>query len=156
MSKEKKGFFNRLVASLSKTRSSIASGIDSIFSGFTSIDDEFYEEIEEILIMGDIGVNTTMKIIDNLKEQVKINKIKEPVQFKELLINSIKEQMHLEENAYDFENEKSVILVIGVNGVGKTTSVGKLAGLLKSNNKRVIPLGLPQLNSLKSGAIGQA
>jgi fused signal recognition particle receptor len=138
MSQEKKGFFGKLVNGLSKTRNSIVSGMDSIFSGFTSIDEEFYEEIEEILIMGDIGINTTMKIVENLKEKVKENKIKEPSQCKELLINSIKEQMYLEESAYNFEKQKSVVLVIGVNGVGKTTSVGKLAGLLKENNKKVI------------------
>lgn len=138
MSQEKKGFFGKLVNGLSKTRNSIVSGMDSIFSGFTSIDEEFYEEIEEILIMGDIGINTTMKIVENLKEKVKENKIKEPSQCKELLINSIKEQMYLEESAYNFEKQKSVVLVIGVNGVGKTTSVGKLAGLLKENNRKVI------------------
>jgi fused signal recognition particle receptor len=127
MGEEKKGFWSRLVSGLSKTRDNIVSGIDSIFSGFSSIDDDFYEEIEEILIMGDIGVNATEAIIENLKEKVKENKIKDPAECKELLINSIKEQMDVGETAYRFENEKSVVLVIGVNGVGKTTSVGKLA-----------------------------
>ena len=105
MGEEKKGFWSRLVSGLSKTRDNIVSGIDSIFSGFSSIDDDFYEEIEEILIMGDIGV---------------------------------KEQMDVGETAYRFENEKSVVLVIGVNGVGKTTSVGKLAGKLKDQGKKVV------------------
>ena len=138
MSEEKKGFFGRLVAGLTKTRDNIVSGIDSIFSGFSSIDDDFYEEIEEILIMGDIGVNATEAIIENLKEKVKENKIKDPAECKELLINSIKEQMDVGETAYRFENEKSVVLVIGVNGVGKTTSVGKLAGKLKDQGKKVV------------------
>lgn len=138
MSEEKKGFWSRLVSGLSKTRDNIVSGIDSIFSGFSSIDEEFYEEIEEILIMGDIGVNATEAIIENLKEKVKENKIKDPAECKELLIRSIKEQMDVGETAYRFENEKSVVLIIGVNGVGKTTSVGKLAGKLKDQGKRVV------------------
>lgn len=138
MAEEKKGFFKRLVSGLTKTRKNIVSGIDSIFNGFSHIDDEFYEEIEEILVMGDIGVKATGEIIENLKEKVKENRIKEPADCKELLINSIKEQMHVGETAYRFEEEKSVVLVIGVNGVGKTTTIGKLAGKLKSQGKRVI------------------
>ena len=134
---EKKGFFGKLVSGLTKTRNSIVSGLDSIFSGFSHIDDDFYEELEEILIMSDIGVNTTMEIIEKLKEQVKELKIKEPEDCKELLIKNIEEQMDLGENAYDFENEKSVVMVIGVNGVGKTTSIGKLAAQLKGNCKKV-------------------
>ena len=135
---EKKGFFKKLVEGLTKTRDNVVSKIDSIFSGFSSIDEDFYEEIEEILIMGDIGINATNDIIENLKAKVKENKIKEPSECKELLISSIKEQMDIGENAYDFENRKSVVLVIGVNGVGKTTSVGKMAGQLKAQGKKVI------------------
>lgn len=138
MSEEKQGFFSRLVKGLSKTRDNIVSGIDAIFSGFSSIDDDFYEEIEEILIMGDIGVHATMEIIENLKAKVKEEHIKEPAACKELLIQSIKEQMNVGETAYRFEEEKSVVLVIGVNGVGKTTSIGKLAGKLKSQGKKVV------------------
>lgn len=138
MGEEKKGFWSRLVSGLSKTRDNIVSGIDSVFRGFSNIDDEFYEEIEEILIMGDIGVNATESIIENLKQKVKEKHIKEPAECKELLISSIKEQMDVGETAYRFENEKSVVLVIGVNGVGKTTSVGKLAGKLKDQGKKVI------------------
>ncbi len=136
--KEKKGFFSRLVQGLTKTRDTIVSGIDSIFSGFSSIDDDFYEELEEILIMGDLGVHATTEILENLKAKVKEQHIKEPAQCKELLISSIKEQMDVGETAYQFEHETSVVLVIGVNGVGKTTSVGKLAGKLKGQGKRVV------------------
>lgn len=136
--KEKKGFFKRLVEGLSKTRENIVSGIDSIFSGYSSIDDDFYEEIEEILVMGDLGINTTTAIIERLKDQVSKQHIKEPMECKKLLMDSIKEQMQVRETAYEFENRKSVILVIGVNGVGKTTSVGKLAGKLKGQGKKVI------------------
>lgn len=134
----KKGFFKRLVEGLTKTRNNIVSGIDKIFSGFSSIDDDFYEEIEEILVMGDLGINATTAIIEDLKKKVKENKIKEPAECKQLLIDSIKEQMNVGEMAYEFENRQSVVLVIGVNGVGKTTSVGKLAGKLKDQGKKVI------------------
>lgn len=135
---EKTGFFGKLVSGLTKTRNSIVSGLDSIFSGFSNIDDDFYEELEEILILSDIGVNTTMEIIEKLKEQVKELKIKEPEECKELLIKNIEEQMDLGENAYDFENQRSVVMVIGVNGVGKTTSIGKLASQFKNDGKKVV------------------
>ncbi len=138
MAEEKKGFFRRLVKGLSKTRDNIVSGIDSIFHGFSSIDDDFYEEIEEILVMGDIGINTTTAIIENLKKEVAERHIKQPSECKQLLIDSIKQQMAVGDTAYEFENRKSVILVIGVNGVGKTTSVGKLAGKLKDQGKKVV------------------
>ncbi|MBQ5918858.1 MAG: signal recognition particle-docking protein FtsY [Lachnospiraceae bacterium] len=152
MSEEKKGFFKRLVSGLSKTRANIVSGFESIFSAFKSIDDDFYEELEEILIMGDIGVATTEKIIDNLKVKVKEQKIKEPAMCKQLLMDSIKEQMDLGEAAYDYENQTSVLLVIGVNGVGKTTSIGKLAGQFKSNGKKVV---LAAADTFRAAAIEQ-
>ena len=133
---ENKGFFKRLVSGLSKTRNSIASSINSVFSGFSKIDEDFYEELEEILIMADMGIHTTQNIIDTLREKVKEEKIKEPEECRELLINSIKEQMKVDEHAYDFENEKSVVLLIGVNGVGKTTTTGKLASKYKNEGKK--------------------
>ena len=135
---EKKGFFKRLVEGLTKTRNTIVSGIDSIFSGFSSIDDDFYDEIEEILIMGDLGINATTSIIEDLKRKVKEQHIKNPSECKELLIESIKDEMNVGETAYEFENRTSVVLVIGVNGVGKTTSIGKLAGKLKDQGKKVV------------------
>lgn len=135
---EKKGFFKRLVEGLTKTRNNIVSGIDSIFSGFSAIDEDFYEEIEEILIMGDLGINATTAIIEDLKQKVKEQHIKEPSACKQLLIDNIKAQMNVGETAYEFENRQSVVLVIGVNGVGKTTSIGKLAGKLKDQGKKVI------------------
>ncbi len=138
MSEGKKGFFARLKEGLTKTRNNIVRGIDSLFSGFSAIDDDFYEELEEILIMGDIGVNATTEIVSRLKTQVREQHIKEPRECKELLIDGIKEQMRVGENAYDFEKRQSVIMVIGVNGVGKTTSVGKLAGRFKDDGRRVL------------------
>ncbi|MBE6015152.1 MAG: signal recognition particle-docking protein FtsY [Lachnospiraceae bacterium] len=138
MSEEKKGFFGRLVAGLTKTRDNFVAGIDGVFNGFSKIDDDFYEEIEEILITGDIGVRTTDTILEHLKERVKKEHIKEPAECKQILIDEIKEQMKLGETAYEFEEKTSVVLVIGVNGVGKTTSIGKLAANLKNSGKRVI------------------
>lgn len=138
MGEEKKGFFSRLKEGLSKTRNNIVRGIDNVFSGFSAIDEDFYEELEEILIMGDIGVNATGEIVERLKAQVKEQRIKEPYACKQLLIDSIREQMRVDDTAYDFEHQKSVIMVIGVNGVGKTTSVGKLAGKLKDNGLKVL------------------
>ena len=138
MAEEKKGFFKRLVSGLTKTRENIVSSIDSIFSGYSSIDDDVDEEIEQILVMGDLGINATNNIIEDLKRQVAEKKIKDPQECKKLLMDSIKAQMAVGEAAYEFENRKSVVLVIGVNGVGKTTSVGKLAGKLKDQGKKVV------------------
>lgn len=138
MSEEKKGFFTRLKQGLKKTRDNIVNGIDTVFGGFSAIDEDFYEELEEILIMGDIGVNATTAIVERLKKQVKEQHIKEPTECKQLLIESIKEQMQVGETAYEFEEKQSVVMVIGVNGVGKTTSVGKLAGKLKDNGRKVL------------------
>ena len=142
MAEGKKGFFGRLVEGLTKTRNNIVSGIDSIFSGFSAIDDDFYEEIEETLIMGDLGIQTTMSIVEDLRNKVKEQHIKDPEQCKEIL----------GENAYDFEQRKSVVLVIGVNGVGKTTSVGKLAGQLKDSGHKVI---LAAADTFRAAAIEQ-
>ena len=149
---EKKGFFGKLVAGLQKTRDNIISGMDSIFSGFSAIDDEFYEEIEETLIMGDLGIQTTMSIVEDLRKKVKEQGIKDPAECKELLMESIRDQMDLGENAYEYENRQSVLLIIGVNGVGKTTSVGKLAGQLKDDGKKVI---LAAADTFRAAAIEQ-
>lgn len=138
MGEEKKGFFKRLVSGLTKTRDSIVFGIDSIFNGFSKIDEEFYEELEEVLIMGDLGVSSTYAVLDDLRRKVKEQHIKEPAACKQILIDSIKEQMRVEETAYEFENRTSVVLIIGVNGVGKTTTIGKLAGKLRAQNKKVV------------------
>ena len=152
MEEKKKGFFSRLVEGLNKTRANIVSGMDSIFSGFSAIDDDFYEELEETLIMGDLGIQTTMTIIEDLRRRVKEQHIKEPAECRKLLIESIREQMNLGENAYEFENRRSVVLVIGVNGVGKTTSIGKLAGQLKDSGKRVV---LAAADTFRAAAIEQ-
>jgi len=138
MSEEKKGFFGRLKAGLTKTRDSIVRGMDSVFGGYTNIDDDFYEELEEIMIMGDIGINATSEILERLKDEVKKQHIKEPAQCRQLLMDSIIAQMEVGETAYDFEKTQAVVMIVGVNGVGKTTSVGKLAGHLKAQGKKVL------------------
>ncbi len=148
---EKVGFFKRLRNGLEKTRKSFVSGVDSLFNGFSEIDDDFYEELEELLVMGDIGINTTMRIIDGLKEKVKEQRIKEASACKQLLIDTIKNQMQVHEDAYEFLNRKSVLLLIGVNGVGKTTSVGKLAGQFKNMGKKVMLAA----DTFRAGAIDQ-
>lgn len=135
---EKRGFFARLKEGLTKTRNNIVSGIDAVFSGFTKIDEEFYEELEEILIMGDIGVHATEEIIDALKQKVKEQHISKPEDCKTLLVQTIKDQMRVEETAYEFEQKRSIVFVIGVNGVGKTTSIGKLAAILKAQGRHVL------------------
>lgn len=149
---EKKGFFSKLKDGLTKTRDSFVAGVDSIFSGFSEIDDDFYEELEEVLIMADIGVATTEKIIEDLRGKVKEQRIKEISVCRQLLIDTIKEQMRVDKHAYDFVDQTSVVLLIGVNGVGKTTSVGKLAGQFKDRGKKVV---LAAADTFRAAAIEQ-
>ena len=149
---EKRGFFGRLKDGLTKTRDNLVSGLDNLFSGFSEIDEDFYEELEEIMIMADIGVATTEKIIEDLREKVKEQHIKDASVCRKLLMDSIKEQMHVDETAYEFEHRRSVVLMIGVNGVGKTTSVGKLAGQMKAQGKKVI---LAAADTFRAAAIEQ-
>ena len=132
------GFFDRLKQGLTRTRSGIVENLNNVFAAYEEIDDEFFEDLEEVMVSGDIGVRTTEEILDDLHEKVAQNKVKNPAQCKKVLMNSIKDAMRTYEADYEFENRKSVILVIGVNGVGKTTSVGKLASLYRLQNKRVI------------------
>lgn len=138
MEEKKKGFFGRLVEGLTKTRSAVVNSIESVFLGYDVVDEDFFEELEETLIMGDIGVRASNDIIEELRNRVKEDKIKNPVECKQILIETIRKRMDLGENAYAFENQKSVVLIIGVNGVGKTTSVGKLASKLRQMNKKVL------------------
>ncbi len=135
---EKKGFFKRLKEGMTKTRSNLVNGLDAIFHGFSKIDEDFYEELEEILIMADIGVATTEEILEQLRAKVKERHVKEPAECRALLMESIKEQMQPPEDAYAFEDKKTVIMMVGVNGVGKTTTAGKIAGSLKSEGKKVL------------------
>ncbi len=152
---EKVSFWQRLIKGLTKTRDNFIKSMDYVFNGFTNIDEDFYEELEEVLIMGDIGVRTTESILDDLREAVKKEHIKEPAQCKEFLINEIKEQMSLDETSFDFEKKTSVVLVIGVNGVGKTTTIGKLAGKLKLSGKKVMVAGADTFRAAASDQLKQ-
>ncbi len=136
--KEKKGFFRRLADGLSKTRNSIISGFDNVMTTYTEIDDDFYEELEEILVMGDIGITASTNIIEDLQEKVKYERVRNPKECRRLLMESIEDQMHVADAEYAFEKQKSVVLVVGVNGVGKTTSIGKLAWSLKNQGRSVV------------------
>jgi len=138
LSEENTGFFAKLKQGLSKTRDNIVAGMDAVFAAPEYVDDDFFDELEELLIMGDVGINATTEIMDRLREEVKDKCIVDRKVCKKLLIKSIREQMRVGETAYDFEKEQSIILVIGVNGVGKTTSVGKLAGKLNNAGRKVL------------------
>ena len=149
---ENKGFFRKLLSGLGKTRANIASGIGSIFSGHDKIDEDFYDDLEENLILADIGVETTERLLDEMRDRVKEEKIKDPAECRALLISELKEQMRVTEEDYDFEKRTSVVLVVGVNGVGKTTSIGKLAGLYKGEGKKVL---LAAADTFRAGAVEQ-
>lgn len=149
---EKVGFFQKLKQGLTKTRNNISYELDSMFHGFAEIDDDLYEELEEILITSDIGVNTTEEIIDQLKEDVIEKHIFKPEDLKQCLIDTIAEKMKVCDNDYEFENKKSVVLVIGVNGVGKTTSIGKLAAKYKRAGKKVV---LAAADTFRAAAVEQ-
>ncbi len=149
--KEKKGFFKRLKEGLSKTRNNIAESFNNLFKA-SELDDDFYEELEETLVMSDMGFETTERIIDDLKAQVKELKIKEAQACKDLVINIIRDQMSVDDSAYDFESKKTVVFVIGVNGVGKTTSIGKLAAQYKAQGKKVL---MAAADTFRAAAIDQ-
>ena len=149
--KEKKGFFARLKAGLAKTRDNIVESFTDVF-GASHIDDDFYENLEETFIMADMGYETTEKVIEGLKQKVEDSHIKEPAACKELVINIIKNQMSVDDSAYDFENKKSVVLVIGVNGVGKTTTIGKLAAQYRQRGKKVL---MAAADTFRAAAIDQ-
>lgn len=145
------GFFSRLKEGLSKTRNSISQSFANVFKA-NEIDDDFYDELEETLVMSDIGFETTEKIIDDLKVRVKENHMKEAAACRDLVINIIRDQMSVDETAYDFEDKKTVVFVIGVNGVGKTTSIGKLAAQYKARGKKVL---MAAADTFRAAAIDQ-
>ncbi len=135
---EKKGFFARLKEGLAKTRANITDNMDMVFASYDKVTDEFLEELEETMIMGDIGVKTTEELLDHLRQQVKEEKIRWAADCRQELLLAIRNQMKQGKDAYDFEKGPAVILVIGVNGVGKTTSIGKLAANYKNQGKKVL------------------
>lgn len=132
------GFFKRLIGGLSKTQQVLVRGIDDVMKRHERIDEDFYDDLEEIMIKGDIGVRTTEEILDELRDRVREKRVKEPRDCADILIDIIRSRMLTTEEDYAFEKEKSAVLVIGVNGAGKTTSVGKLASIFRKKGKRVI------------------
>ena len=132
------GFFDRLKEGLKKTRANFTDSMDQIFNSYERVDEDFYEELEETMIMGDIGVKTTQDLLDHLREEVRAERIKYAADCRQELILGIRNRMKQGKDAYDFEKGPAVVLVIGVNGVGKTTSIGKLAANYKKQGKRVL------------------
>ena len=148
----KMGLFARLKAGLDKTRKNILGGVDGVLGSFTKIDEELFEELEEVLITADMGVSTTMDLIDTLRERVKKERCKDPKEIKRLLIEEI---TNILEEGADLQQEfpsPTVLLVIGVNGVGKTTTIGKIGYLLKKQNKKVL---LAAADTFRAAAIDQ-
>ena len=132
------GFFEKLKTGLSKTKESFNTKINDVFSNFRKVDEEFLEELEEVLIMSDMGVDTSVKIVDNLRKRIKKDNIKEEEEVKEALRDEIKKIFDEVDNSLNLNTKPSVILVVGVNGVGKTTSIGKIANKLKNDGKKVV------------------
>ncbi len=132
------GFFDKLKQGLTKTKESINDKINNVFSNFRKVDEELLEELEEALVMSDIGMETSVKIINNLRERVKKEKIEDSEQVKEVLREEIEKILEEPDNSLKLETKPSVILVIGVNGVGKTTSIGKMAARLARDGKKVV------------------
>ncbi len=132
------GFFARLKEGLTKTRNNMVGNLDGVFNGHTKIDEDFYEELEEILIMGDVGIHATEEILTKLRAAVKEEHIKQPLACRDYLVSLIKEQMKVSESDYEFMDKPSIVMVIGVNGVGKTTTIGKLASIYRNRGKKVL------------------
>lgn len=148
---KKKGFFTKLKEGLNKTRKNIIDSIDRVLGSFTKIDEELFEELEESLIMADIGVETTDRIVNSLREHVKRERVTEPIQIKQILIDEITQILEEGETKLDMPSPV-IILVIGVNGVGKTTSIGKLANKYKNEGKKVL---LAAADTFRAAAIDQ-
>lgn len=149
--KPKKGFFAKLFEGLGKTRKNIMGGVDAVLGAFTVIDEDLFEELEEVLIMADIGVETTMNIIETLRSRVKKERVTDPSSIKTMLIEEITEILKDDNNFVELPSP-TVMLVIGVNGVGKTTTIGKLAHNYKVEGKKVI---LAAADTFRAAAIDQ-
>ena len=145
------GFFTKLKDGLKKTKNNVISQVETMIKSFSKIDDELFDRLEELLIMGDVGVNTAQKICELLKEKVKKESIKDPNLIYNLLEKIIAEIVS-GETKLNLSTKPSVILIVGVNGVGKTTTIGKLAYELKNNNKKVI---LAAADTFRAAAIDQ-
>ncbi|WP_212505696.1 signal recognition particle-docking protein FtsY [Anaerotalea alkaliphila] len=149
---KKKGFFGKLVEGLSKTRNNILGGVEQVIHNFKAIDEDFLEELEEALIVADLGVGTTIRIMEDLRVKIKERKLRDVQDVRGLLQEELVEIMRTDQDPYIFERERSVLLVIGVNGVGKTTTIGKLAHQYKSQGKKVV---LAAADTFRAAAIDQ-
>ncbi len=132
------GFFDKLKNGLNKTKKSFDEKINNVFSSFRKVDEEFLDELEEILIMSDIGMDTSIKIIGNLRERIKKEKIQDETEVKQALREEMQKILDVTDISLHLNTKPSVILVIGVNGVGKTTSIGKIANRLAKDDKKVV------------------
>lgn len=132
------GFFDKLKNGLNKTKESINEKINNVFSNFRKVDEDFLEELEEILIMSDIGVETSTKIIANLRERMKKEKIEDEEEVKKVLRDEMKKILDVTDISLNLNTKPSIILVVGVNGVGKTTSIGKIANRLAKDGKKIV------------------
>ena len=132
------GFFDKIKAGLSKTRDALNSTLGSVFSGFSEIDDDFYDELEESLILADLGMDTTMKAMEALRGKVRENRLKTTEEARTALREVLAEMLQVGDSALNLSTRPSVVLVIGVNGVGKTTTIGKIAHQLKGQGKKVL------------------
>ncbi len=146
------GFFDKLKEGLEKTRTNIANGLDSVFGDYSQVDDDFFDDLEEMLIMADVGVNASDKIVSEMKSRIREEHLKDRDEVKNALIKTLSDAMKRAgdtDETFDLGEQKTVILVIGVNGVGKTTSIGKLAMSFKENGKKVI---LAAADTFRAGA----
>ncbi|NLL05995.1 MAG: signal recognition particle-docking protein FtsY [Clostridiaceae bacterium] len=146
------GFFNKLKEGLKKTKNVITERIDQVLVSFGKIDEELFEELEEILITSDVGAEASVKIIENLKKKVRENKVTDPLQVKDLLKQELAEVLSVENTELNVNTSPSVIVVVGVNGVGKTTSIGKIANQLKQSGKKVV---MAAADTFRAAAIDQ-
>ena len=145
------GFLNKIKEGLTKTRNSISNSVNSIINSFTKIDEELFEELEETLVMADVGVATSTEICDRLRKKIKETGVTDPNEIKGMIKEIIKEMLG-EDEGLNLNTKPSVILVIGVNGVGKTTSIGKIADSLKNDGKKVV---LGAADTFRAAAIDQ-
>ena len=132
------GFFDKIKAGLTKTRNAMASTLGSVFSGFSQLDDDFYDELEENLILADLGVDTAVKAADLLRKKVREQRLKTPEEAKAALKEILVEMLNVGDPQLKLDTKPSVVLVIGVNGVGKTTTIGKIASQLNKQGKKVL------------------